>query len=127
MLREVDIERRLEHGNDKAFDEPEDFVLVHKRHLDIDLRELGLPIHPQVLVTETLHDLEVPVEPRDHEELLVELGALGEGVELPGREPARDEEVTRAAGRVLDQEGRLELEAALVREVVARSAVDLVA
>ena len=105
----------LNTAEDKPLDEPEDVVLVDERHLDVDLRELGLPIEPQVLVAEALDDLEVAVEARDHEELLEELRALGERVELPGREPRGDEEVARAAGRVLDQEGRLELEEALVR------------
>src|SRR5215469_5428039 len=46
--------------------------------------------------------------------LLVELGALGEGVELARVESAGDEEVPRAARRVLAHVGCLELEEALV-------------
>ena len=63
----------------------EDVVLVHERHLDVDLRELGLAIDAQVLVAEALHDLEVAVEAGHHEELLEELRALGERVELARR------------------------------------------
>ncbi len=96
----------------------EDVVLVDEGHLDVDLRELGLAIEAQILVAEALHDLEVPVEAGDHEELLEELRALGERVELAGVQAARDEEVARAARRVLHHEGRLELEEALLDEVV---------
>ena len=39
----------------------------------------------EVLVAEALHDLEVAVEARHHEELLEELRALGERVELARR------------------------------------------
>ena len=63
----------------------EDVVLVDERHLDVDLRELGLAIEAQVLVAEALDDLEVAVEARHHEELLEELRALGERVELARR------------------------------------------
>src|SRR5262249_32415326 len=82
-------------------------------------------IEAEVLVAEALHDLEVAIEARDHEELLVELRALGERVELAGREARRDEEVPRAAGRVLDEERGLELERAVLGEVVPRRAVEL--
>ena len=34
-------------------------LLVDERHLDVDLRELGLAIEAQVLVAEAAHDLEV--------------------------------------------------------------------
>ena len=54
-------------------------------HLDVDLRELGLPVEAERLVAEALHDLEVLVEARDHVELLEELRALGQRVELARR------------------------------------------
>ena len=43
----------------------------------------------QILVAEALDDLEVAVEARDHEQLLEELRALGQGVELARRAGAR--------------------------------------
>ena len=39
-------------------------------HFDVDLRELGLPVAPGILVAEALRDLEVPVEARHHQDLL---------------------------------------------------------
>ena len=105
----------------------EDVVLVHERHLDVDLRELRLAVEAQVLVAEAFDDLEVLVEPRDHVELLEELRALGEREELPRVHAARDEEVARAARRVLHHHRRLELEEAGVVEVAARRLVNAVA
>jgi hypothetical protein len=95
----------------------EDVVLVDEGHLDVDLGELGLPVDAEVLVAEAAGDLEVAVEARHHVELLEELRALGERVELPGVQPRRHEEVARAARRVLHQHGGLELVEAVVGEV----------
>src|SRR5690606_24788238 len=71
---------------------------------------------------EAAHDLVVAIEARDHEHLLVELRALGEGVEVARVEARGDEEVPRAAGRVLHHEGRLDLDEAVAGGVLARGA-----
>ena len=97
-------------------------LLVDERHLDVDLRELGLAVVAQVLVAEAAHDLEVALVARDHQQLLEDLRRLGERVELPGVEPRRHQEVARAARRVLHHERRLDLEEAVLAEVVARRA-----
>src|SRR5690606_24105966 len=119
------LRREIEAGGlpdreDEPLDEREDVVLVHEAELDVDLRELGLAIEPEILVAEAAHDLEVLFEPRHHEELLEELRALGEGVELARMQAGGDEEVARAARRVLHEEGRLDLEAALTAQIAAR-------
>jgi hypothetical protein len=109
---------------DELLDDREDVVLVHERHLDVDLRELGLAVAAEILVAEALHDLDVAIEARDHEQLLEELRALGERVEEAGVQARGHEEVARAAGRVLHEDRRLDLDEAVVREVVARVVVD---
>jgi hypothetical protein len=123
---QVDPEHLLPDAEDEPLDDAEDVVLVHERHLDVDLRELGLAVDAEVLVAEAFHDLEVPVEPGHHVELLEELRALGEREELARVHPARDEEVPRASGRVLHHHRGLELEEAGVVEVAARRLVDAV-
>ena len=100
-------------------------LLVDERHLDVDLRELRLAIEAQILVAEAAHDLEVALVARDHQQLLEDLRRLGERVELARVEPRRHEEVPRAARRVLHHERRLDLEEAVLAEVVARHARDL--
>ncbi len=82
----------------------------HERRLDVDLRELGLAVRAQVLVAEAARDLEVAVEARHHEQLLVELRRLRQRVELAGVHAARHEVVARALGRRLGEDRRLDLE-----------------
>jgi hypothetical protein len=50
----------------------------------VDLGELGLAVGAGVLVAEAAADLHVAVAAGDHQDLLEELGALREGVPLPG-------------------------------------------
>ena len=67
---------------DQRLDHREDRVGPRERHLDVDLRELGLPIGAQVLVAEALHDLEVAIDAADHQDLLEDLRRLRQRVEL---------------------------------------------
>ena len=53
---QVDAEDLVPDAEDEALDDAEDVVLVHERHLDVDLRELGLTIEAQVFVAEALHE-----------------------------------------------------------------------
>jgi hypothetical protein len=75
-------ERFAQHAGHHALGHFHDLLFVHERHLDIDLRELGLAVGAQVLVAEAFDDLKIAVHPAAHEELLEELGRLGQGVEL---------------------------------------------
>src|SRR5205085_11720873 len=59
-------------------------------------------------------DLEVALEARDDEQLLEDLGRLGQREEPPRLEPRRDDEVARALRRGLAQDWRLDLEDARV-------------
>ena len=109
-----DLARDLD---DHRLDEVHDRGLVDEAHLEVELRELGLPVAAEVLVAEAPRDLVVAVDARDHQELLELLRALGQGVDLAGPEPARDEEVAGTFGRRLHEIGRLDLDepGALVR------------
>src|SRR5206468_9909649 len=84
----------------------------HERRLDIDLRKLGLPIIPEILVAEAPGDLEIAIEPRDHEELLVDLRGLRQRVELPRMDARRHEVVARPFGGRLREDRRFDLEKA---------------
>ena len=98
---EIDPEDLLPDRRDHPLHDRPDLLLVDERHLDVDLGELGLAILAQVLVAEAADDLEVALEARDHQQLLVDLRRLGERVEAAGVEPRRDHEVARAPRRVL--------------------------
>jgi len=91
------------------------------------LREFWLPIEAKSLITETLDDLEVTVEPGDHVELLEKLRAFRESVELPGAHSTWNEKVARTTGGVLDHEWGLELEKPGLIEVASYRLIDAMA
>ena len=98
----------------------EHIVLRDERHLDIDLRELGLAVGAQVLVTQAAGDLVVALDAGDHKKLLEKLRRLRQRVERAGLGAGRDDVVARAFRRRPHQQRRLDLdEAALVEEVAA--------
>ena len=87
-------------GREHPFEHFKDVLLRRERHLDIELIELaGRTVGAGVLVAEAGGDLEVLVEPRAHQKLLVLLGRLRERIELAGIDAARDDVVARALGR----------------------------
>ena len=94
-------------------------LLVAEAHLHVDLGELGLAVGPQVLVAETFGDLEIAVEAADHQQLLKQLGGLGQGVELPGPDPAGDQVVSGPFGGGFGEHRRLHLHEAQLRQGVA--------
>ena len=57
--------------------------LIGKRHFTVYLRKFWLSVSTQVLVTETLGNLEIAVETRHHQQLLQCLRALRQRIELP--------------------------------------------
>ena len=63
----------LHDPREQWLDELIDVLLRHEGHLDVELREVELPVRTDRLVAETPHDLVVAVQPRDHEDLLEEL------------------------------------------------------
>ena len=68
--------------------------------------------------------MEIAIKAGHHEQLLEELGAFGQRVEFAAARAAGDEEIAGAAGRVFDEEGRLQFEKAILGEVFARQLVD---
>jgi hypothetical protein len=126
-LGQIDAQDFLPHAENEPFDRAEHVVLVDEGHLDVDLRELRLTIDTKGLVAKALDDLKVLVEPGHHVELLEELRALGQRVEFAGVHARRNEKVARAAGGVLDHDGRLELEKPALVEVATGHLVDPVA
>ncbi len=88
----------LRQGGDEVLHRADDVLVLDERHLDVELGELGLAGGAEVLVAEAAGDLEVAVEPGDHQHLLVELRRLRQGVEVARVDPAGDEEVAGAFG-----------------------------
>ena len=108
-----------EQAHEQGLDQLEDGLHARKRHLDVDLGELGLAVGAQVLVAEAADDLEIAVHPRDHEDLLEDLGRLGQRVELSVVDPRRYQIVARALRRRLREHRGLDLEEARLVHVAA--------
>jgi len=103
----------------------------------VDLREAFTPeelekfqatfkVGPEILVAETAHDLEIPVESRDHQNLLEQLRRLRQRVETPRLHPAGHQVVARAFGRGARHERSFDLEKSLRRKIVANGQRNLV-
>ena len=121
---EVDAADVLPEGDHQPLDDVLHVLFDDEAHLDVDLRELGLAVEPEIFVAEAAHDLEVAVHARHHEQLLEDLGRLRERVELTGVEPRRDQEVAGAARRVLHHERRFDLGEPVGGQVAARRLID---
>ena len=103
-------EQPLHHRLDRR----EHVLLGGERHLEIELVELaGAAVGARVLVAKAGRDLEVAVEAGHHQQLLVLLRRLRQGVELAGMQAGRHQEVAGTLGRARGQDRRLELDEAL--------------
>ena len=109
-------EHRERHGLEHVF-------LIGEAHLDVELHELELAVGAQVFVAEAARDLEVAIEPADHQQLLEQLRALGQRVERAGPQPRRHDEVARAFRRGRDEHRRLDLDEVLRAHRLAHRAV----
>ncbi len=102
----------------------EDVLLTDEGSLDVELGELELALGTQVLVPQAAGDLEVAVDPGHHEELLGQLGALGQDVAGPRVEPAGHRELAGTLGGRRPEHGRLDLDEALPVHGRPQRAVD---
>ena len=81
-----------------------------KRHLDVELGELGLAVGAQVLVAEAAGDLVVALVAAHHQQLLEQLRRLRQRVPRARLQPRGHEEVARALGRRAGEDRRLDVE-----------------
>ena len=102
----------------EGLDDALDVLLAHEAHLHVHLGELGLAVGAQVLVPEAAADLDVALEATHLEQLLEELGALGQGEELTRMNPAGHQVVPGPLGCGLGEDGGLELDEPLLPEVI---------
>ena len=106
----------------------EHVALLDKTHLDVELVEFARQtIGARVLVAKTRGDLEIAVEARHHQELLVLLGRLRQRVEFARMQARGHEEVARAFRARGGQDRRLELEEPLPFHPSANRINDLTA
>ena len=116
----LSLRELLEHAGDDRLDRCKNILLLDKAHLEIELVELARQaVGARILVAETGRDLEVAVEARHHQELLVLLRRLRQRVELARMNPRRHQEVARALRRRRRQDRGLEFEKALLLHPLA--------
>ena len=85
-------------------------VLIHKGQLHIDLGELRLAVRPQILVPVAAGQLDIPVIAGAHQQLLEQLGRLGQRVEIARMHTAGHQIIPGSFRRTLHQCGRLDLQ-----------------
>ena len=117
---DVDVERRFPDAREQSLDEGVNIFAIDERHLDVDLRELRLAVGAQIFVAIAAGQLKIFFHAGDHEDLLVLLRRLGQGVKVSRMQPAWHEEFAGAFRRALEQRWRLDLEEPLILHEHAR-------
>ena len=110
---------------EQALVDGHDVVFIHKGQFFVDLGELRLAVGAQVLVAVAAGDLEIAVEAGKHQQLLVQLRALRQRVEMAGLHAAGDQVIARAFGRRFDQGRGLDLAEMVFAEIAAHDLADL--
>ncbi len=106
----------------------ENVPLLDEAHLDIELIEFaGKTVGARVFVAKAGRNLEIAVEARHHQELLVLLRRLRQRVEFARVQTRGHEEIARAFWARRGEDGRLELEEPLPFHSSAKRVNDLTA
>ena len=116
---QFDAAKFLENVLGHAFERLYDVFLTYKGHLAVYLREFGLSVSTEVLVTETLHNLKVTVHAGDHQKLLEGLWRLWQCIELSGVHTRRHHKIACALGGRAYKHGGLDFEKSERIEVAA--------
>ena len=117
--RQLHVLQFFKQGRDHALHHLVDVLFGDEGHLHVDLGELGLAVGPQILIPEAPAQLIVAVQAGHHQELLEELGRLGQGEELPRLDPAGHQVIPGPLRRALGEDGGLHLDEALAVEKLA--------
>ncbi len=88
----------LKHMMYKALRHLEDILHVYKGHFQVDLGEFRLPVRPEILIPEAPCQLNVPIHACNHQQLLVDLGGLGQSIELARMHPGGNQIIPCPSG-----------------------------
>ena len=117
----------LEDALHEAFVHGHDVLLINEGHLHINLGKFRLAVGAQVLIAEAAGDLHIAVEAGAHQNLLIQLGGLGQGIEPALLHTAGYQVVAGALRGGLDEDGGLDLVEAVGIVVIAGDLDDAVA
>jgi len=99
---------------------------MDKTHLTVNLIKFAtMTISPRIFITKTRCNLEIFVNPTDHEELFVLLGCLGECVKLPRIDTRWNKIIPRTFGTWNCENWCLDLEKSLVSKSVSGEMIHL--
>ena len=101
-------------------DHADDVFGVDERHFHVELRELRLPVGPQVFVAEAAGDLHIAVVAGDHQNLLVELRRLRQRVKRAVMNAAGNEIVAGSLGRAAAEHRRFDVDESRARRNTSR-------
>ena len=104
---------------DQLFVEGQDLLLVHEAHLHVQLGELRLAIGAQVFVAEAAGHLVIALQAAHHQQLLEQLGRLGQGEPFATTNPRGHQVIAGAFGGGAGQHRRFHLDEALLFEEAA--------
>ena len=100
---------------------PEDILLGHEAHLEVQLIELsGRSVCSGILITEAGSDLEIFIKTGSHEQLLILLRCLGQRIEFSFKFSTGNNIVSGTLGRRSTQDRGLDLQKSHVRHLLAQ-------
>ena len=117
---QFDLDHFLEDGADHVLDEVLHVAFADEGELHVQLGEFQLAVGTQGFVAEAARDLVVAVEAGHHQDLLEQLRALRQGVELARVHARRHQEVARAFRGGFGQDRGLDVLEALFVQVAAQ-------
>ena len=119
---------RFEDAPDDRLHRSKNIALLHEAHFDVELVEFARQaVGAGILVAKAGRDLEIAVEARHHQKLLVLLGRLRQRVEFARMQTRRHQKVARALRARGGEDRRLELEKSLPLHSSAKRINDLTA
>ena len=120
LFRQLDALGFLEHAAHHTFRKRHDvFLIGDEGHFKVYLREFGLSVRAEILVSEALGDLVILVHAAYHEDLFIQLRRLRQRVKLAFMHAGRYEIVSRALGRGTAQKRRFYLYETVFVHIVA--------
>src|SRR5690606_11891528 len=123
-VTQLHIQHFLEQGTDHALSDSHNFLFTEETGFDINLGEFRLAIGPQVFIPETFGDLIVAIKTCHHQQLLEQLGRLGQGKETTRMSPAGNQIVASPFWRCLGQNRRFHIQKALLVQITTQACSD---
>ena len=102
-------------------------VHIHERKLHVRLGELRLSVRPQIFIPKTPCDLKISVITGTHQKLFIQLGRLGQRIEIPRMHTAGHQIIPGTFRRRLTKNRRLNLKKAFLRHKSAHFCRNLTA